>query len=1273
MDIYALLEKKIIPNKQQPITINFGNKPIIESTEIIEKPVKQIRELEPGEVDESDEESVGEMPPIRRPPVSILDKRKTSNIDRELIMERLKQQNMLLVKTNIPSQKPAMDVPAPPAPLVPKRKLVIRKEPLPIITEDTEPPLQEETELLPAIEVGAPAVEKPKRANKLKIIEQPKPLLQGEALPAAEKPKRTRKLKIIAPPPGEIDITKAMIGTLNIADRLPKEKEKIIVKAPSYYMNNRKLFVQKITDLLLPYRKELLDMKSNVSCDTQSQNTNFDLLLHQKVVRDYLNLYTPYRGLLLYHGLGAGKTCTSIAIAEGMKSNKRVFVLTPASLKMNFFNEMKKCGDEMYKKNQFWEFVSTEGHPEYVGILSRALSMTDEEIRKKGGAWLVNIQKPANFTDLSTEEQTAIDEQINIMIRSKYTDINYNGLNMKKIDMLTENKTKNPFDNSVVLIDEAHNFVSRIVNKIKKPNSISYVLYDYLMKATNAKIILLSGTPIINYPNEIGILYNILRGYIKSWTMNVTVKTSEKISTETILDMFDKANLRTYDYLEYTGNKLTITRNPFGFINVKKRGVVKGTKRQEQPAAQTRREPPRGGGDRARKTKKRHQKLSSTKGIAKRVSTDGTTAEQDGEYEIDEETEKAYRELNRYPYDGGSTDVYDKYNGVHLDEAGNIPDDVFISTVIAILKKNGLEITNTETTFYKALPDDSDTFISTFVNTETAEAKNMNLFQRRILGLTSYFRSAQEELLPRYVSDASGDIFHIIKAPMSEHQFSIYSKIRKEEADREKTAKKQKRKQQPDAEEMYNISSTYRIFSRAACNFVFPEGIVRPVPFIKPTKPTDEEEGQDQAETAEINELDFDLVPKTLRQSVDVYSDIGEENPNEEIDDESTVTYAARIERAMTDVNATDEGGKSKYLDESVLDILSPKLVKVLENLQDPENRGLHLLYSHFRTIEGIGIIRLILMANGFAEFKIRKVDTNWEIDENEEDAGKPKFVLYTGTESVEEKEIIINIYNGLWDFVPSAISARLREQYENNNLGEAIKIFMITSSGAEGINLRNTRFVHVLEPYWHMVRIEQVVGRARRICSHQGLPEDMRTVKVFLYVTTLSKEQQTDEGNIELRIRDVSRMDNQTPVTTDETLYEIAIMKQRINNQILRSIKETAVDCNLYSALKKPQQGDTTMEPQVCYGFGKIQSNQFGSYPSFEKDRDEKEGLDVRAITWKAVKVTIGGIDYAMNNKTKELYDFESYQRAVKNPGSDLVLVGTLVNESGKYRIQNV
>ena len=114
---------------------------------------------------------------------------------------------------------------------------------------------------------------------------------------------------------------------------------------------------------------------------------------------------------------------------------------------------------------------------------------------------------------------------------------------------------------------------------------------------------------------------------------------------------------------------------------------------------------------------------------------------------------------------------------------------------------------------------------------------------------------------------------------------------------------------------------------------------------------------------------------------------------------------------------------------------------------------------------------------------------------------GKPKFVLYTGTETPEEKEIIRNIFNGDWEFIPPSLKSELEAISSNNIFGEIIKLIMITASGAEGISLKNVRYVHLTEPYWHPVRLEQVIGRARRICSHKDLPEDLQTVKVFLYL----------------------------------------------------------------------------------------------------------------------------------------------------------------------------
>jgi hypothetical protein len=1021
-------------------------------------------------------------------------------------------------------------------------------------------------------------------------------------------------------------------------------------------MNNRKKSVEKLKRLLGNVANEgIIDENQEskkIDCDN-IESQGFDLLPHQKVAREYLNLYTPYRGLLLYFSLGSGKSCTSIAIAEGMKTDKRIFIMTPASLKMNFFTELKKCGDPIFKNNQYWEFVSIEGHPEYIEILSKALSLPEETITTNGGAWLVDVRKPPNLSELSSSQLKSIDNQINEMIRTKYTDLNYNGMNMRKMRELTDDFTKNPFDHSVVIIDEAHNFVSRIVNKIKKRNSISYKLYDLLMKATDVRIVMLSGTPIINYPNEIGIMYNMLRGYIKTWVFRLDVQTSTKVNRNTILEMFDKARFKTYDYVEYSGDKLTITRNPYGFINLKKPGPTKTAKK--------------GGKKTRRHTKKTKKYTKKTKKYTKKSDVRVIGLEHEADKELSEfeqeQSEELAKEIDQsnqgnrvagldYAQDGGDGeyDLFEKYNGVQLNETGNISDDNFVKIVMKILKDNKINVINNapELVLNKALPDDSDSFMNMFIDQGNVALKNKSLLQRRILGLTSYYRSAQENLLPNLVETIPEDdeskpsVIHIEETEMSNYQFKIYSEIRKDEREQERRSRINARKQNPNEEDIYKVASTYRIFSRAACNFVFPTPPGRPMPI----------RNKDEV----INETKFDATPANIA----VEEDLGEEIGDDAADSEEEKSYADKIVAALNFLKENAE----EYLTPVGLETYSPKFKRVLENLKDDTNNGLHLVYSQFRTIEGIGILELILEANGFERLVVIKneISGEWTIREPS-DPTKPRFILYTGTETPEEREILRNIYNSQWMYLPKAISTQLTSMAKNNYMGEIVKIMMITASGAEGINLKNTRFVHIIEPYWHMVRLEQVIGRARRICSHQKLEKELRTVKVFLYMSSLTEEQSTSDVNKELIINDISKLDKKTPLTTDQTLYENAKIKDTINQQILLSIKESAIDCGIYK---------NTKENLVCYGFGTVTSNDFGSFPSLETDESNKDILNIKKEKLKLIKATINGIEYAYDQNSKLAYDLESYMRS-KKTGENLLLVGKVVKRGKTYVLEPV
>jgi hypothetical protein len=296
--------------------------------------------------------------------------------------------------------------------------------------------------------------------------------------------------------------------------------------------------------------------------------------------------------------------------------------------------------------------------------------------------------------------------------------------------------------------------------------------------------------------------------------------------------------------------------------------------------------------------------------------------------------------------------------------------------------------------------------------------------------------------------------------------------------------------------------------------------------------------------------------------------DLSDSNEGEkEADDVLDKIGGKDYEEAVQNILKFLWNNSNDYLTPEALETYSPKFLKILENINDPSHPGLHLVYSQFRTLEGIGIFSLVLKKNGFAEFKLKKNSAtgNWDIDIKTDDLGKPTFALYTGTEEAEEKEIIRNIYNGDWNDIPTNIADKLKAMSHNNNMGEIIKVLMITSSGSEGINLRNTRYVHIMEPYWNPVRLEQVIGRARRICSHKDLPKALQTVEVFVYLMIFSTAQLKSNEAIELKRKDLSKRAPKVPFTSDQYLYEISEIKATFISQLTDLIKETSFDCYIF------------------------------------------------------------------------------------------------------------
>lgn len=1019
----------------------------------------------------------------------------------------------------------------------------------------------------------------------------------------------------------DIDAVNDLLDKNKYGDALPEYKPPFKfsgkIPIPSYYMNNRKMFIQFINRMFEEYRLKLLENTDPITCDNVGKTTKMELMTHQKLIRDYLNLYTPYRGLLLIHGLGSGKTCSSIGIAEGFRNERKIIVMTPAYLQSNYISEIKKCGDMLYRLKQHWTFIpldltkakkrekekEKEKENKDEREIAQLLGLPHTYIKKHGGFWLMDIKKSdnSNYDSLTDAEKKQLDEQLDIMIHNKYSFINYNGITETQFNKLTNSLKTNIFDNSIVIIDEVHNFVSWIVNKInqtknyatmkKPPMAISF--YKMLMEAQRCRIVMLSGTPVMNYPNEVSVLFNILRGYIYTFTFTIddagakkqgqifdtkyfthllTHGLHKKTSSAYASDTFRKM----VDYVQYNqaSKTLTITRNPLDFADV-----------EAQAKAQEKNE-----------------------------------------------------------YEGVKRDT---------DYAMDFAD--FKKNIVATLNAAGFRPTNFKMVKNLALPDKLDDFNAKYLDLETREIKYIENFKRRIVGLVSYFRSADEALLPAF--DKTQDI-HPVYIDMSDLQFGIYSRARIEERKSERGAQLA-RHMKGIYEGDQNSTSSYRIYSRLFCNFVFPPTLLRPIPAKKGNKKdADENTDADAKDVLEEKEEEVAAAAaaETPAAAAAAKTDERKEEPKEDlVGMTGDKQYNEKIRQVLDEIAAK----KEEYLRMPHLLEYSPKYAKILDNIR--RLSGKHLVYSQFRTMEGIGLFSLTLDANGFQQFRIRRAHGSWELDMDERELGKkPMYGLYTGTEDKEEREIIRHIFNGNREQTPKAIQDAIDRANVNNIYGDIIKVFMITASGSEGINLMETRYVHIMEPFWHKVRTEQVIGRARRICSHKNLPLEDQTVEVFLYMMQFTKKQLADAPEINKHDVGLLPENRNRPLTSDEKLFETGAIKEQINSKLLLGMKEASIDCAVYTK-------NNSQEGIQCFRFPNAKPNEFIYNPDYTTDpdiiaqkrrpqqiQDQDQGKDATTTaqgpataTAKMVARIIQDRDkrkYVHDPRTQEVYEYETY-----------------------------
>ncbi len=1040
---------------------------------------------------------------------------------------------------------------------------------------------------------------------------------------------------------------------------------------PIYPIQNRLGFQNQILKVFdafikIPEGKPLdYDACKKISTGQQQQ---VEMYQYQQFVREYIRQATPYRGVLVYHGLGSGKTCSAIAAAEALFSttNKKIIVMTPSSLRDNFIREVSFCGFRHFRLQNHW--VPFNADDPTAQLFAKEILHLDKKFKKGDIIWIPDFNEEPNFDDLDPEEQDQVRKQIQEQIMNRIDFISYNGITAIKLREIACNYN-NPqsqyykyFDNKVIVIDEIHN-MTRLMQGVIEPYLMKlpgkkgraipfepitpdvwdpalckkafdkarplttnykrgYYLYRFLATARNSKIIGLSGTPLINFPEEIGILSNILAGYI--YISSFSVKPGSEKNRELISQILREHPLIDFEEVKVEGTNLAIlfTLLPEGMTKVKDSAGITGVQ----------------------------QNIGSSQEVSKNIS-----------------------------------DVTNE--------------------ILAELSQRGMTVVRPPS--FRAeplLPPIGDVFRDHFLSQDGKTLKNKLVLAKRLQGLISYYKGSKKELMPLVTKD------EVVRVPMSPYSQAEYQRVRLEEL----KVEMQKKQKQGAADvsvgklgelwaQIYQLSTSkqsnsYRMYSRQACNFTFPENVTRPRPQdIKdiqaefgedkeviediaddqaPAKDTDIPLAgpSDDVKAAQDEDLAFALDEKKTEQQIDqssssssevvVSSDSTDDAPliikalppnistepvmipataptekktltkAQQMKEEARLKHLAKIAECKAGILPNEkEKGKNLYevairraknclstLEKFKLRLfpLNTDIMEEIEKKSEPdpnrlmkyspkfanmlikilEKPGSSLVYSQFLEMEGIGIFLEVLKVNFFDAILIERDGagsyrfTDDTIESLKQGPGINRFLSFTGKEDRDIRTLALKVFNGKFSELPAAMSEVLEESgFTGNLIGELCRVFCITSAGAEGLSLKNVRRVHIMEPYWNHVRTDQVKGRAVRICSHVDLewnenPElNERTVEVYTYCSVYSDHallHPNGNGGYPLIDETIKNGDGMKPeeakaegypipngakeyiVTSDEYMYSLSERKKNLLGNIQDLMKSAAVDCQI-------------------------------------------------------------------------------------------------------------
>jgi len=881
--------------------------------------------------------------------------------------------------------------------------------------------------------------------------------------------------------------------------------------ARPYVLPNRKAFADAVARIFLKYPMpaQTQDDKDVDLCLKRDSGSR-ELLPHQKIVRDYLSAETPYRGLLLYHGLGSGKTCSSIAVAESLLTTKKIFVMLPASLEANYKEELETCGAPLYFYDHHWRQQSLNDQTQEI---AKTLGISEGFVQRTGMFFTTVPGEAPNYKDLPKTAQDAIRAQFDDVLSQRFTFIRYNGLSSANLGKYVPADGSNPYSGSVVIIDEVHNFISRVINE----SELAGKLYERLYNAIDCKVVALSGTPVINRANEIAYLMNLLRGPIERITIPIaSIPTWDEEKMRTVL-----RNVPDLDTIEFNTLKkyLLVTRNPPKFRSV-------------------------------------YNEKGDRTAVQYKPEMDFISSPQDwvSSWKSKFETDV-----------GGAELATDKI------------------TVEAL----------------ECLPTDYEEFAALFL--DGLQIKNPLLLQRRIQGLVSYFKGADERMLPKVIESEA----MLEQVPMSTEQFNHYLGVRFKEI------QQNKRRATPATED--KEMKTFRVNSRLACNYAIPP---------------------DLRESTGDEVLSEDAVPEKEAVLNKLRAD-----PKRYLSEKALETFSPKMLRMLKNIKASM--GKGETWNNQF----------VYSQYRELEGLG---VFSAILDANGWQEYKLVKENNQWVE----------DPTMSSEKPAYAFYTGAKAGDDAEKRDLIRQVFNGPTSYsrsFPASLKASVEKR--GKKILCLFMASSAGAEGITLLNVRRVHIMEPhWNPARHDQVIGRAVRICSHASLPQD--ERTVKVSFYVSVFTEEQAKSTEGSNnvVFVRRSDMATKRYQGEpqdafLTTDEYLYNLSYEKDITTKRISTLLKSAAVDCEIHRKLHSRE------TPVVsCMRFDSTASGEDLAYkPNLKMDETDQSYLrNLTTRKRKLQKVSIKGMVFLIDPQTKEVYDgpaFEDRQR--------LLRVGTKTSES--------